>query len=145
MNLAGLRHYSMIVDGYVSDITSNSLEYFKIMTKGWPFSRKFQMHSIYDYRQYSNEIFKTTSHPTLMSYPEWEVSNLHSYHKYYLGLLSALPAGSGLSFKGSFDVFRAFLANSNFSSKIGPLFFELLSQLKFSLKIFFSRVTFRNV
>lgn len=144
MNLAGLRHYSIIVDGYVSDITLNSSEYFKMMTTGWPFSRKFQMHSIYDYRQYSNEIFKTSNHPSLMSYPEWEVSNLHSYHKYYLGLSSALPAGSGLSFKGWFDVFRAFLTNSNFSSKNKLLFFELLSHLKFSLKIFFSRVTFRD-
>ena len=144
MNLAGLKHYSLIVDGYISDITSNSSEYFKMMTEGWPFSRKFPIHSIYDYRQYSNEILKTSSHSSLMSYPGWEVSNLHSYHKYYLRLSSALPVGSGLKFKSWFDVSRAFWANSNFSSNMGPLFFELLSHLKFSLKILFSRVTVRE-
>jgi hypothetical protein len=144
MNSAGLRHYALIADNYIRDITSSSSEYFKMMTEGWPFSRKFSMHSIYDYRQYSNEMLKVSSHPLLMSYPEWEVSNLHSYHKYFLYLSSALPMGSKLRLKNWFDVSKAFLVNSKLISNIKPLFFEMLSYSKFSLKIFWSRLTERG-
>ena len=142
MNLAGLKHYALIFDKYISDITSNSSEYFKMMTQGWPFSQKFPMHSIYDYRQYSNEIYKKSVSAPLMTYPDWEVSNLHSYHKYYLHLSSALPVGAGVKFKNFFDVTKAFWANSDLSSKKWGVFVELTSYLKSLVKIFMSRVTF---
>lgn len=144
MNLAGLQHYSEIAENYVSDITSRSSEYFEMMTMGWPLSRKFPMHSIYDFRQYSNEILKTNSDPVLMLYPEWEVSNLHSYHKYYLYLTSRLRINSILKFKKKLDVISAFLIGSSFINNIGPLMFELLMYLKISLKIFVSKLTARE-
>ncbi len=144
MNLAGLRHYSLILDNYISDITSSSSEYFRLMTKGWPFSREFLLHSIFDYRQYSNEILRLNSKSRLMKYPAWEVSNLHAYHKYYLSLTGAFLGKSNLIFKGWFDVVRAVCVCSNFSSNIRQLFIELLSYLKFSLRIFFSRFTVKD-
>lgn len=144
MNLAGLKRYSVIVNNYVSDITSRSSEYSKMMTEGWPFSRKFPIHSIYDYRQYSNEILRAKNHSSLMSYPDWEVYNTHSYHKYYLHLSSDISGGSTIRFKNWFDVSKAFFASSDFPSNMKPLFFQLLSHLKFSLKIFLSRLTLRE-
>ena len=140
MNLSGLKYYSRIVDDYVSDITSVSSEYFKLMTEGWPLSREFSMHSIYDFRQYSNEIFRKNRGLTLMTYPDWEVSNLHAYHKYYLSLSSKLPTGEVVKLKNWFDVSKAFIANSNLYGKKRILFIELLSYIKFSVKIFMSRM-----
>lgn len=144
MNVAALNHYSSIVNQYVLDILSNKSEYFKLMTEGWPFSQFFPMNSIADHRQYSNEILKNKSTSSLMIYPDWEVSNLHSYHKYYLRLSSILPVGTDLKFKDSFDVLIAFSAHSNLFINKKALFFELLSYLIFSIKIFIARVSFRS-
>lgn len=140
MNLPGLKYYSCIVDKYVSDITSVSSEYFKLMTEGWPLSQDFSMHSIYDYRQYSNEIFRKNRGSALMTYPDWEVSNLHAYHKYYLSLSSELPAGEVVRFKNWLDVSKSFVANSDLYEKKRILFLELLAYIKFSVEIFMSRM-----
>ncbi len=143
MNLAGLKYYSSIADRYVSDITSINSEYFRLMTEGWPFSREFPLHSIYDFRQYSNEIFKKNRRFPLMKYPDWEVSNLHAYHKYYLRLKDDTNCEDSVRFKSRFDVFRSFFANTNWNSEKGQLFVELLSHLKFLFKIMLSRIALR--
>jgi hypothetical protein len=143
MNLAALKHYSLIVDHYLTDITSNSSEYCKLMTKGWPFSQFFPMASIYDYRQYSNEIFKRNKSSLLMIYPDWEVSNLHCYHKYYMYLSNILPHGRDIKFKNWFKILMAFWACSILSSNKKLLFFEVLSYLNASAKILTTRITFK--
>lgn len=140
MNSSGLRYYSRIVDSYVSDITSISSEYFKLMTEGWPLSRDFSMHTIYDHRQYSNEIFQKNRESTLMMYPDWEVSNLHAYHKYYLSLSSELPIGDVVSFKNWLEVSKSFISNSSIYEKKLVLLLELISYIKFSVKIFVTRL-----
>jgi hypothetical protein len=142
MNLTGLKYYSLIFEKYISDITSNSSEYFKLMTEGWPASQKFPMHSIYDYRQYSNEIYKKNTDIPLMTYPDWEVSNLHSYHKYYLHLSSALPVGASVKFKSFIDIAKTFWANFDLRFKKIYVFFELITYLKSRMKIFLTRATF---
>lgn len=144
MNKCGLKHYSLIFDNYISDINSEASEYFKMMTGGWPFSKKFLLHSIYDYRQYSNEILKTSNSSSLMSYPDWECSNLHSYHKYYLHLSSSLKGKSNVKFQRFFDVYSAFIICSNFPSNMIELFYEFIFHLIFSLKVFFSKMFMKN-
>lgn len=136
----GLIYYSKIFEKYVSDITSDNSEYYKMMTCGWPDSRLFPIHSIYDYNQYSNEIFKKEKNINLMKYPDWEVSNLHSYHKYYLLLSSALPYGAEVKFKKKLSIVKAFL-KASFPSKFGSrVIKEFFQYLKFSIKILINRL-----
>ncbi len=75
-----------------------------------------------------------------MTYPDWEVSNLHAYHKYYLSLSSELPAGEVVRFKNWLDVSKSFVANSDLYEKKRILFLELLAYIKFSVEIFMSRM-----
>ena len=140
MNVQGLKYYSRIVDNYVSDITSGSSEYFNLMTKGWPLSKEFSMHSIYDHRQFSNEIFKKSSSTALMTYPGWEVSNLHAYHKYYLLLSSYLPSDGEVRFKSWLEVSKSFFANSEWYKEKRRFSLELLTYLKTLAKIFMARI-----
>lgn len=139
-NTNGLIYYSKIFENYVSDITSNHSEYFRMMTEGWPNSRFFPIHSIYDYNQYSNEILSGEKSLNLMKYPDWEVSNLHSYHKYFLLLSSSLPKGSELKFKNTASIIKAFLKASSISKNGIGVIKEFIQYVRFLKKILLDRL-----
>lgn len=75
-----------------------------------------------------------------MAYPDWEVSNLHAYHKYYLSLSSELPVGNVVRFKNWIDVTKSFAGNSDIYEKKRVLFLELLSYIKSLVKILISTI-----
>ena len=86
MNKKGLLSIDNIYDEYVKSITSKNNIYQKLLTKGWPDSEYFNYCDIGDKRQFSNIVLTKKKSVKLMKYEEWELPNIHSFHKYFLSL-----------------------------------------------------------
>lgn len=86
MNKKGLYCIDNIFDEYVKTITSKKNAYKELLTKGWPDSEYFNYCDIGDKRQFSNIVITKKQPENLMKYEEWELPNIHSFHKYFLSL-----------------------------------------------------------
>ena len=86
MNKKGLYSLDNIFDEYINAITSKDNTYKKLLTNGWPESEYFNYYDIGDKRQFSNIIFNKKKTVKPMKYEEWELPNIHTFHKYFLYL-----------------------------------------------------------
>jgi hypothetical protein len=144
MNRAAINYYKKILNGYINDITNKSSEYIEMMQSGWPLSRSFELHSMLDHNQYSNEIFKNNPTCNLMKYPDWEVPNLHSYYKYFFSLSTSRPNDCKIRFKNRIQIFISCIANKR-SLKDGFIYIkEMIVFIRFLLKISSDRL-FRHI
>ena len=86
MNKKGLYNLDNIYDEYLNVITSKENAYKELLTNGWPNSESFNYADIGDKRQFTNIILTKKNPVKLMRYEEWELPNIHTFHKYFLSL-----------------------------------------------------------
>jgi len=133
LNLKGLESLQYIYDEYVRCISSEKSQYKSLLTSGWPYSEWFNLADTNDKRQFTNLIYSGKKSKELMRYKDWELPNIHAFHKYFM-LLS----------KNKFDIkyveryksIYSMINYSNLLSSVPSALKELISGIKSKIKKF---------
>ena len=131
MNKKGLYCIENIYDEYIKAITSKENAYKELLTSGWPNSEFFNYCDIGDKRQFSNIVLTKNKPLKLMKYEEWELPNIHTFHKYFLSLREVKFKIKYIS-KATSLISMLLFANKIKSLK--ALIYEIYSFIKIKLK-----------
>ena len=131
MNKKGLFSLDNIYDEYVKAITSEDTSYKQLLTNGWPNSESFNYCDIGDKRQFTNIVLTKKKPVKLMKYEEWELPNIHTFHKYFLSLRAVKFKIKYIS-RGNSILSMLLFANKIKSLK--AVMYETYSSFKINLK-----------